>query len=179
MFSRLKRILREIYLKKIKKMDDSDILIMQMRKRGIHVGDGCRIFTNIISREASLISIGDRVTISSHVELCTHDNAIIKAIPGKTDVVGPITIGDDCFIGMRSILMYGVTLGDHCIVGAGAVVTHSFPPRTVIAGNPARAICTIDDYAEKYKAYAMDLSVVPLSERKAFFDLHPEQMVKR
>ena len=177
--SRLKRKLKLFYLKKIKGMEDSDVAIMEMRKRGIRVGEQCRMFTNISAREASLITIGDRVTVSSEVEFCTHDNAIIKAIPGKTDVVGPITIGDDCFIGMRSILMYGVTLGDHCVVGAGSVVTKSFPPRTVLAGNPAKAICTIDEYAEKYRDFALNLREVPLSERPVYFDSHPELMVKK
>lgn len=179
MIRRVKQKLKKFYLKHFKGMDSSDIVITEMRKRGIRIGEKCRMFTNVSSREASLISIGDRVTISSEVEFCTHDNAIIKAISGKTDVVGPITIGDDCFIGMRSILMYGVTLGDHCVVAAGSVVTKSFPPRTVLGGNPARAICTIDQYAEKYKDYAIDFSAIPLEQRPQFFEDHPELMVKR
>lgn len=160
-------------------MDGSDITIMNLRKRGVKIGDNCRIFTAISAKEPTLITIGNRVTISGEVSFCTHDNAIIKAIPGKTDVVGPITIGDNCFVGMRSILMYGVTLGDHCIVAAGSVVTKSFPPRTVLGGNPARAICTIDQYAEKYKDYAIDFSAIPLEQRPQFFEDHPELMVKR
>ena len=179
MIRRLKKKIKYFYLKHFKGMDSSDIVITEMRKRGIRIGEKCRMFTNITAREASLISIGDRVTISSEVEFCTHDNAIIKAIPGKTDVVGPITVGDDCFIGMRSILMYGVSLGDHCIVGAGSVVTKSFPPRTVLAGNPAKAICTIDDYAEKCRDFALNLKKIPLSERPAYFEAHPELMVKK
>ena len=177
--SRLKRKLKLFYLKKIKGMEDSDVAIMEMRKRGIRVGEQCRMFTNISAREASLITIGDRVTVSSEVEFCTHDNAIIKAIPGKTDIVGPITVGDDCFVGMRSILMYGVTLGDHCVGAAGSVVTKSVPPRTVLGGNPARAICTIDQYAEKYRDYAIDFSEIPLERRPQFFEEHPELMVTR
>ena len=160
-------------------MDGSDINIMNARRRGTHIGENCRVFSAITAKEPTLITIGNRVTISSEVEFCTHDNAIIKAILGKTDVVGPITIGDDCFVGMRSILMYGVTLGDHCVVAAGSVVTKSFPPRTVLGGNPASAICAIDQYAEKYKDYAIDFSVIPLEQRPQFFEEHPELMVTR
>lgn len=171
--------LRFLYYHRVKHMDDSTILISDLRKRGMEIGEQCRIFTNISAKEPYLIHIGDRVTISSEVSFCTHDNAIIKVLPGKTDVIGPIRIGDDCFIGMRSILMYGVTLGDHCIVGAGSVVTRSFPPHSVIAGNPARCICTDEKYAEKYAPYAIDFSKIPLNERKAFLEAHPELMVER
>lgn len=49
-------------------------------------------------------------------------------------------IGANCFIGGRSILLPGVEIGDDCIVGAGAVVTKSVPPRSIVAGNPAEII---------------------------------------
>lgn len=50
---------------------------------------------------------------------------------------GPITIGHDVWICTSAIILSGVTLGTGSIVGAGAVVTHSCPPFSVIAGNPA------------------------------------------
>jgi acetyltransferase-like isoleucine patch superfamily enzyme len=50
---------------------------------------------------------------------------------------GDITIGRNCFLGLRSAIMPGVTLGEHCIVGINAVVTKSFPAYSMIAGAPA------------------------------------------
>ncbi len=179
MFQFVRNRLKFFYFRRFKGMDNMAIRIMELRKRGITIGNDCRIFTDISSTEPTLVQIGDRVTISSDVTFCTHDNAIIKAVPGKTDIVGRICIGDDCFIGMKSIVMYGVTLGDHCIVGAGAVVTHSFPAHTVLAGNPAKAICTIDEYAKKNEAKAIDFNQIPTSSRKAFFESHPELLVER
>lgn len=49
-------------------------------------------------------------------------------------------IGSCCFIGARSIVMPGVEVGDNAIVGAGSVVVRNVPPRSIVAGNPARVI---------------------------------------
>ena len=180
MIARIKNKLAFWYYRKIKHYDGSDYIIHKMRKVGIQIGARCRIFSNLyMNREPYLITIGDNVTISSGVELCTHDNAVIKVVPGKTDIVGEIKIGNNCFIGMNSIIMYGVTLGDGCIVGAGSVVTHSFPANTVLAGNPARAITTSDKYAEKYAKYAINFREIPFEKQGQYMKDHPELLVKR
>jgi serine acetyltransferase len=49
-------------------------------------------------------------------------------------------VGARCFIGAHSMLMPGVTIGDGSIVGAGSVVTRDVPPRSIVAGNPARIV---------------------------------------
>lgn len=176
LFSKLKRF----YLIKIKKMDPMEIHITTLRKSGIQIGQCCRIFSNIQSNEPYMIHIGNNVTISGNVIFCTHDNGIIKVIPGKTDVIGPITVGNNCFIGMNSILMLGITLDDNCIVGAGSVVTHSFPANSVIAGNPARRICSTAEYADKYRDKAVNSKdSAGFKSRKAFYEAHPELLVKR
>jgi len=66
---------------------------------------------------------------------------------------GKVVIGDNCFIGMNSIILKGTKIGNNCIVGAGSVLTgKEYPDNSVIVGNPAKVICTIDDYHEKRKA---------------------------
>lgn len=47
--------------------------------------------------------------------------------------------------------MPGVTTGRGALVAAGSVVTKSVAPGTVVGGNPARYICTIDEYIERKK----------------------------
>lgn len=60
-------------------------------------------------------------------------------------------IGDRVFLGANSVVLPGVVIGDDVIVGAGAVVTKNVNSGFVVAGNPARVLCTINDYFEKCK----------------------------
>lgn len=53
---------------------------------------------------------------------------------------GPITIGNDVWIGIRSIIQSGVTIGDGAVVAAGAVVTKDVPPYAIVGGCPAKFI---------------------------------------
>jgi acetyltransferase-like isoleucine patch superfamily enzyme len=52
----------------------------------------------------------------------------------------PVKIGDNVFIGTRSIILKGVTIGENSIIGAGSVVTSDIPANSIAAGNPAKVI---------------------------------------
>ena len=56
-----------------------------------------------------------------------------------------VTIGDGAFLGVGAVVLHGVTIGEQAYVGAGAVVTSDVPARTVVAGNPARAVKRYDE----------------------------------
>ena len=49
-------------------------------------------------------------------------------------------VGENCFIGGRALILPGVEIGDNSVIGAGSVVTKSVPPRSVVAGNPAKIL---------------------------------------
>lgn len=53
------------------------------------------------------------------------------------------------FIGHSAIVLPNVNIGDDVIIGAGAIVTKDIPPNSVVAGVPARVICSTDDYRGK------------------------------
>lgn len=56
----------------------------------------------------------------------------------------PVTVRDNVWIGTRAILLPGVTIGSNAVIGAGAVVTKDVPPFTVVAGNPARVVKSLN-----------------------------------
>lgn len=55
---------------------------------------------------------------------------------------GPVIIEDNVWIGDKATILPGITIGKNSIVGANSVVTKSVPPNSVVAGNPAKVICT-------------------------------------
>ena len=96
-----------------------------------------------------LIEIGDDVTMAPRVHILCHD-ASTKTFLDYTKI-GRVTIGNNVFIGAESVILPGVTIGDNVIIGANSTVTHNIPTGMVVAGSPAKAICSIDDYLNKEK----------------------------
>ena len=94
-----------------------------------------------------LIEIGDNVTLAPRVHVLCHD-ASTKPFLGHTKI-GRVTIGDNVFVGAESVILPGVTVGSNVIVGANSTVTHDVPEGVVVAGSPARVICTLEEYLAK------------------------------
>ena len=141
-----------------------DILISYYKKKGMVIGNNCKIYSGIATPESYLIKLGNNITIATGVKFITHDNSISKIYSEFSDIFGKIEIGDNCFIGAYSIIMPGVVLGKNTIVAAGSVVTKSFLGDEVIGGVPAKKICSIDNYKSRIKQYGMN--VIGLSEQE-------------
>lgn len=138
-----------------------------LRKMGVNIGENAHIYSDITTTESYFITIGDNVTISNDVQLITHDNSVCKFMNNASDVFGEIKIGNNCFIGARSIILYGVTIPDNTIVAAGSVVTKSITEEgKILGGNPAKIIGNTADFAEKMKPYAVNLEGHSKEERR-------------
>lgn len=97
-----------------------------------------------------LISIGDNTTISSGVTILAHDASPCKV--GCHTKLGRVRIGNNVFIGARSVVLCDTIIGDNVIVGAGSVVSQNLESGFVYAGNPAKKLCSMSEYREKHQA---------------------------
>ena len=118
--------------------------------RNLSVGDGTSIpkGATLYCTDAPL-TIGRKVIFGPRPTIVTGDH--------RTDLIGkyiidvtteeklpendqPVVIEDDVWCGANVTILKGVTIGRGSIVAAGAVVTHSFPPYSVIGGVPAKLL---------------------------------------
>lgn len=103
---------------------------------GSYLNQGCTLAAT------QLIEIGERCLVGEFVAI--HDTNFHPVQPGAPVKTAPVRIGNNVWIGHRAIILAGVNIGDHAVIGAGAVVTKDVPARTVVAGNPAKPIRTLD-----------------------------------
>jgi acetyltransferase-like isoleucine patch superfamily enzyme len=104
------------------------------------VGEGTWIGAFTVIDGSGGLTIGAGCDIASGAQIYTHSSAR-RCVSGRAFPVverAPVRIGDRVFVGAGAIIQMGVTIGDGCVVAAGAVVTGDVPPRTVVAGVPAR-----------------------------------------
>lgn len=111
----------------------------------IEIGDGFGISGSTIYAFDS-IKIGKNATIGANCKIIDNDFHPLDAekrnlgLNEEYTKRKPIVIGDNCFIGMNSIILKGTTIGNNVVVGAGSVVSGNFPDNCIIAGNPAKII---------------------------------------
>jgi acetyltransferase-like isoleucine patch superfamily enzyme len=153
------------------------------RSQGVRVGEDCDLIgvTRLtFGSEPYLVSLGDRVSVATGVSFVTHDGGVrvFRREHPEVDVIAPITIGNNVFIGLRSIILAGVTVGDNSVIGAGSVVTRDVLPGTVCAGVPAKPLKTIDEYWAKSVAPRMlpFAMLSPEEKRRKLQTLYPNNV---
>lgn len=160
MLQKFKRAIKRLYKPSVNVGNTTNSIIDIFRQQGVSIGDNVSLIEPIspviFSSEPYLVTIGDNTTVSFDTVFVTHDAAtrVIRHLPDgnpETVIYRPITVGKNCFIGCRSIILPNVTIGDNSIIGAGSVVNRSIPANSVAAGNPCKVICTLEEYREKHK----------------------------
>jgi galactoside O-acetyltransferase len=111
----------------------------------LEVGDNCSINTNVqLGASGGRLVIGNDVMIASNVVIRVANHNIWRDFPVREQPLshnfGEVHVEDDVWIGANSVITSGVTLRVGTVVGAGAVVTKSTEPYSIVAGVPARKI---------------------------------------
>ncbi|WP_022776095.1 acyltransferase [Butyrivibrio sp. AE2015] len=148
------------FIKKIlyKERYDSKSYVNYLKKRGARIGEGTTIFsprtTIIDEQQLWMLDIGKYVQITAGCVLLTHDFSwsVLKGRYGEiVGAAGKITIGNNVFIGMNSVVLKGAKIGNNVIIGAGSIVSGEIPDDCVAVGNPCRPIMSLEDYYHKRK----------------------------
>jgi acetyltransferase-like isoleucine patch superfamily enzyme len=114
-----------------------------IRHAGITIGDGTLIGEYNVIRGQGGVRIGNRVYTSPMVQMLAVNHLFDDPERPFVDqgiTAEGITVEDDVWIGSGAVVTDGVTIGRGSVVAAGAVVTRDVPPRTVVAGSPAKVI---------------------------------------
>ena len=143
MMNMIKRIFKKLFFNNI---SETEYLI----SNGLVLGKNLRNHSEyaIDSLFPWLITVGDNVCISQNVKILAHDTST-EYVNGHTKI-GAVSIGNNVYIGYGTTVLCGTNIGDNSIIGAGSVVTSSVPENCVYAGNPAKFICTLQDYKKKH-----------------------------
>jgi acetyltransferase-like isoleucine patch superfamily enzyme len=129
------------------------MVLWRYRRNGAVIPDDCQFSgAPTIASEPYLVTIGHHVSVAAGVTFITHDGGtrVLAHLERYRNVIkyGRITILDNCVIGHGVTLLPGVTIGPDSVVAAGSVVSRSIPAGVLAAGNPAKPVMTIHQYAE-------------------------------
>jgi len=118
----------------------------------VHVGRDVSIWFGVAIRgDNERITIGARSNVQEHTVMHTDPGFGLTIGEGCTighrAMLHGCTIGDNSLIGMGAIVLNGAKIGKNCLVGAGALVTEGkeFPDNSLIVGQPAKVVRTLDD----------------------------------
>jgi acetyltransferase-like isoleucine patch superfamily enzyme len=109
----------------------------------LQIGHRCSIGDRTEIHSGKNISIGNEVIIAWDCVIMDRD---YHSTSGGIEAIRPVVIGDKVWIGCRSILLKGITVGEGAVIGAGSVVTKDVPPYTLVAGNPAKRIKSVEGW---------------------------------
>ncbi|MDE5842314.1 MAG: acyltransferase [Muribaculaceae bacterium] len=116
----------------------TSIRIRILRSGGVKIGKECFIGAGVHfdTLFPNLIEIGDRCVITSGAHILSH----FYNTTDRKFYAGKVTIGNDVFIGLNSLIINSVNIGDSVTIGAASVINRDVPANELWAGNPATFI---------------------------------------
>jgi acetyltransferase-like isoleucine patch superfamily enzyme len=139
-----------VWLTVVRRWDETEARIV--------LGRRCSIGRRSTISARNYIEIGDNVLFAPSVLIMDHNHEYADAFSpildqGVTEG-GRIIIGKNCWLGYGCVIFCAkgeLTVGENCVIGANSVVTRSVPPRSVVAGNPAKIIKTYDEISGQWR----------------------------
>lgn len=174
----MNRIVKSV-LRRLHKYFDSPV--KYARYLGVMVGDNTMIGQDVHwPSEPYLISIGAHCQVTNGCWFHTHGGAnVVRRLYPEFDVFGKIVVEDWAYIGAGAQIMPGVTISEGTLVAAGSVVTKTTAPYTVVGGNPARVICTVEEYYKRNMKYNVNSKHQQSGKKSFLLNLPPEKFISK
>ena len=164
----------------------SEQYVSWLRSQGMHVGQHVHLYTpwsiRIDTQRPWMIEIGDNVHITADCSILQHDYswAVIQRLTGEVlGSCGTVHIGNNVFIGQKSLILKGAEIGDNTIVGAGSVVTGRLEGNAVYAGVPAKKISSLDVYVDKRRNLQLEEATLLVRKYEEVYDKRPSKELLR
>lgn len=142
------------------------------RKKGVKIGQNCKIYSMNFGTEPYLVDIGNNVTITNNVYFITHDGAVavFRDLEPDLEAVEPIKISDNVFIGYASIILPGTYVEKNVVIGAHSLVKGRLESGFVYAGVPARKIKTLEEYRASISRIAEHTKQLNAKDKRSFYE---------
>lgn len=120
---------------------------------GATFGNSCNIgkSVRIVSRKSYPVRLGNNVELAQYVEILTLNKNTKKWLGKVTK--GPVTVGDNVFIGENSIIMPNVTIGNNVVIIDHSIVFENMQDNSVVGGIPARVFQKVENFEYSKKLY--------------------------
>lgn len=153
-----------------------------LNRTGVKIGDNIYFHggVNTVSIDItrpSLVTIGSNISFNKNFTLLTHDwggyvlrNRYKEFIPSS----GKVKIGNNIVFGRNVTVLKGVTIGDNCIIGLNSVITKDIPANSVAVGAPARVVSTLEDYYKKRKKQCIEEALAYAKSIEERFNRRPK-----
>jgi len=105
---------------------------------GISLGDYVSIAAFVHIWGNGGVRVGRRTMIGSHVAITSITHDYRDPEMWRTQVLKPVDVGEDVWIGAHAVILPGVTVGNGAVIAAGSIVLQDVPAGSIVAGVPAR-----------------------------------------